>query len=264
MFIFIQPVEEAEEEPTEHLAGVSKFRLLSDLERAAQDRVITSYKFSEVKFASTSILANLGKVFDELPSLDELLLPLNIVEIFGQNYYHLVASTVVEKREWQTDCYLDLKQSKAFLTDDLQPEKEEELKDSFERSLNIFAIRQTRERARIARKRKMEEEKHSQKKTAEKILRPSTAKSTLSAKSFESVDIDWDKESIASRLSRADTEYDKLPSHLRLTGTPLLRLHRETTLPRSSLQGPGPMTRLEKFKAMANRHDRQKKGICTQ
>ena len=216
-----------------------------------------------MKFASTSILANLSKVFQEISSLDELLLPLNLVDIFGQNYNYLVADTVVEKREWQTDCYLDLKQSQAFLTEDLEPEKEAELKQNFERSLNVFAIRQNKERARIAKKNRMQEEQQSQQKTVKKTERPSTSKSSTSVKSFESVDIDWDKESIVSRVSQAETEYDKLPSHLRLTGTPLLRFRRETTLPRATLQGLKPMTRLEKFRAMANRQEKQKKGMHT-
>lgn len=251
-------MEEVEEDQTAHTPGVSKHKLLSDLEKAAKDKIITSYKFSEVKFASTSILANLGKVFEEVTCLDELSLPANVVDIFGQDYYHLVVDTVVEKREWQTDCYLDLKQSQSFLTQDLEPKEEREIKQNFQQSLDVFAVYQSRARSRLTKMSRLEKQGRHVRKVAEKKReRPATSKSMASVKSdLDSVDMEWDRE---SGVSRADTEYDKLPPHLRLIGAPLLRYRRETALPQSTLQGP--MTRLEKFKAMANRQEKKKKGM---
>jgi hypothetical protein len=69
----------------------------------------TKYKFNEIKIASTGILSKISKRV-EVPLTDiELSLPETLVRILEGTYHQLVADVIVDKREWQTDCYLDYK-----------------------------------------------------------------------------------------------------------------------------------------------------------
>lgn len=76
---------------------------------------------NEAKFASTGILSKLGKVLAALNVQDfetEITLPKDLVEALSQDHDRLVTDTLVEKREWQTNCYLDYetKNTNPFLT----------------------------------------------------------------------------------------------------------------------------------------------------
>lgn len=90
-----------------------------------------SWSHSEAKFSSTGILSKLGKVLATLDVQDfeaEITLPKDLVEALSQDHDRLVTDTLVEKREWQTNCYLDYetKNTSPFLTG--LPEQEERAK----------------------------------------------------------------------------------------------------------------------------------------
>ena len=141
------------------------------------------------------------------------------------NFEQLVTDVIVEKREWQTDCYLDYKphieRSEHSTKDDLS-ERQETGKQRRQQMVTI----------------------------ADKMdSRPLTAKSSASGVSIKS-DL--------SRDSSHDAEYDKLPPELRTQGPQILRYRRESHTPKRKLAKP--QTRMEKFKAMKSvaNNERQK------
>ena len=88
---------------------------------AAETERKSTWSHSEAKFASTGILSKLGKllaVLEVQESETEITLPTALVETLSQDHDKLVADTKVERREWQTDCYLDYvsKNTYPFLT----------------------------------------------------------------------------------------------------------------------------------------------------
>ena len=68
------------------------------------------YKFNEIKIASTGILSNLTQRLKSIP--EEVNVPVTIAQILTFTFHQLVIDTIVDKREWQTDCYLDYKPKK--------------------------------------------------------------------------------------------------------------------------------------------------------
>ena len=190
------------------------------------------YKLSEAKFASSSILSNLSKL---LFSISEVSIPVELVKIILQDYQQLTADIVPEKREWQTDCYLDFepKNKKPFLT--AVPE-EEHLRAELESSVKKVAKKQLKERnKRVRVSRESMLKKHPPDSSPE---RPQTARSVLSNYSVHS---DF---SHSSMVEEKD-EYDMLPVELRPT---ILHYRRESAVPK--IKSKGPKTRLEKFKSM--------------
>ena len=188
------------------------------------------YKFSETKFASSSVLSNLSKF---LFSNSEVSIPVELVNIFLQDYQQLTADIVPERREWQTDCYLEFepKNKKPFLT--ALPE-EEHLRAELESSVSKVARRQLKERSKRVRvSRESMLKKHPQGSSPE---RPQTARSIISNFSVHS---DF------SQGSMLEEEYDMLPMELRPT---ILHYRRESAVPK--IKSKGPKTRLEKFKSM--------------
>jgi len=152
-----------------------------------------------------------------------------------QGYQQLTSDIVVEKREWQTDCYLDFqsKNKRPFLS--AVPEEEDE-RQKLESSIRKIAKKQEKERNRRVR---LSRESMWKKCPADSSPeRPQTARSVLSNFSFHS-DI--------SRSTSVEErqEYDMLPAELRPT---ILHYRRESAMPRA--RSTGPKTRLEKFKSM--------------
>ena len=196
------------------------------------EQIQPKYKFNEVKFASTSILSNLSRRLETVPSCLELHLPESLVDNLIVDFYQLVVDTIVDKREWQTDCYLDYKPNKKpYLTS--EPQEGDPTKLRLESSLNRLVTKE-QSKKNLIKKRDMAERKLIPE-------RPQTAKSTMSCMSIKS-DV--------SNISDV-TEYDKLPPELRTRGPEILRYRRESKVPRPKL--PGPRTRLEKFDSMKNK-----------
>ena len=114
-----------------------------------KSKIKEAYRFNELKFGSTSILSNLAKVlypglFEDYVTLPEGT-PIEFANKFLQDHQSLTADVVVEKREWQTDCYLDLglQNEQPFLTG--VPGEEEERKKS-EQAVATIARHQDRKK----------------------------------------------------------------------------------------------------------------------
>ena len=199
-----------------------------------------NYKFNELKFASASILSNLNRRLEAVAtSVSEIQLPESLVNQLILSFQQLVADTIFEKREWQTDCYRDYKPSakKLFLTG--EPQDEDPIRGRLEVSLNRL-VKQEQDKNR-GKKRKGRMSQSEKKDTPD---RPLTAKSTISGISLKS-----EFSNVSDLESRAD--YDKLPPELRTQGPEILRHRRESKAPKPKLLGP--RTRLEKFNRMRNK-----------
>ena len=193
------------------------------------------YKFSEAKFGSSSVLSNLSKFLYSISENYSVSIPVELVDNIVQDYKQLASDVVVEKREWQTDCYLDfqVKNKRPFLT--AVPE-EVDVREKLESSIRKIAKKQEKEKnKRVRLSRESMWKKCPPDSSPE---RPQTARSVLSNFSFHS-DI--------SRSTSVDErqEYDMLPAELRPT---ILHYRRESAMPRG--RSTGPKTRLEKFKSM--------------
>lgn len=176
---------------------------------------------------------NLSRRFEGFTSSSELSLPETLVNILVQSFNSLVADTVLEKREWQTDCYLDYKPNKrrSFITESSEEGDKIKLLSSL-----THLVKQEREVL-----------KQKPNMSGKKLERPLTAKSTASGVSIKS-DVSYG--------SSHDVEYDKLPPELRVTqGPQILRYRRESQTQRRKLSGP--KTRLEKFKDIKSKYRRE-------
>ena len=180
------------------------------------------FQISEAKFTSSSILSNLSKFLYNISEDFSVSLPVDLVYSLLQNFHQLVADTLVEKREWQTDCYLDFepKNPRPFLT--CAPVKESE-----KATLDVERILQDK----VSKQVKMSQEAVSHHTTK----RPLTARSILSSYSYKS-DI-----SRASSAVEYQFDYDLLPAELQPS---ILHYKRESRAPQISMKGP--KTRLEK------------------
>lgn len=178
------------------------------------------YKFNEIKFASTGILFNLSQRFGGISS--EINLPESLVYIFLSSFQQLVIDTIVDKREWQTDCYFDYK-PKIYVTSP-SGERRQESVPHLTRQGNKKVTLNINEK---------------------NMERPFTAKSTASGISIRSD---------TSHESSRDADYDKLPSELRTQGPQILQYRRETQAPHRKPSGPS--TRLEKFQTMKQKAER--------
>ena len=194
------------------------------------------YKFNEIKFASTSILSGLARRLEAPTTCDSL--PEELVDSLRQDYNHLVADTIVEKREWQTDCYLDYRPRSRFPFLTSAPEEGSKLQIELDSSLSSWAVKEEirrRARQKMSKSRKFTE-------------RPQTAKSVASIRSDVSAG-----SHDADRESRAEIEYDKLPPELRAQGPAILRYRRESQVPKAKVAGP--RTRLEKLQGLVGHHE---------
>ena len=242
--------------------------------RSGWAKVKEIYKFNELKFGSTSILSSLGKCLDltpgenAAPALEQL--EPDLVRKFLQDHRSLTSDIVVEKREWQTDCYLDLgscsKNKNPFLTVPPNQGEGEEGEDKY--TVNGEQRRRSEEAAISAiskryakrlnpkpisfkdtkKKENATEKRPSKRVTLDKKVmskpdspkRPQTAHSTLSNFSFHS---DYSRPSSSGGESRPD-HYDVLPAELRPPSIMLYK--RESLVPQ--LKAREPRTRLEKYR----------------
>lgn len=197
----------------------------------------TDWNLDEAKFASSAILSSLSKFLYLISDNFEVTLPIDLVDELVQDHELLIKNTVVVKRSWQTDCYLDFedKNKQPFLT---SVPKEEQVKEE----VNSFL-------GKIVKKQQGEQEKHvqlKQKPTVKKKMaspeRPMTARSIMSNYSIKS---DISQPSDDGRESRND--YDLLPPELRPS---ILHYRRESSTPKLKTVRTSASTRLEKFRKM--------------
>ena len=206
------------------------------------------YTFSELKFLATGILSQLSKLLRVYkPEKDLYIISEELESDLLRDFYHLCCDVIVEKREWQTDCYFDQHpHSKPFFTS--VPEEEEKL-----------LIELNLKKAEIAfEQKKVKMSDTAAKKTTKSSNRPATSHSRASLHSAVSSDfgpistMEDDKE---SRL--APSEYDLLPSSLCPRGPTILSYKRESMI--KPFEFSGPKTRFEKFKQIAaNKREKSK------
>ena len=228
---------------TKSTLSENKISLLQSIEEKDSAKPLERvhlYKFSEAKFASSSILSSLGKILYTVSDDFIISIPLELVNALTQTHPQLTAGTVVEKREWQTDCYFDLppKNQHPFLT---RGPEDLATRERLKATLSDVARRERNKRGEEAIEKRVRLNTgrgtmtSSTKRSLSSPERPLTARSVLSNFSFKS------ESSADDRESRY--EYDMLPAELRPTA---LHYRRETQTPK--LRVTGPKTRLEKFK----------------
>ena len=243
--------------------------------RSGWTKVKEVYKFNELKFGSTSILSNLAKCLlssqlrEQEADISEKLDP-ELLRKFLQDHQSLTSDTVVEKREWQTDCYLDLsnKNKHPFLTAPPGELEEEgkcvdigKVEEERRRSGEVIAAISKRYNRQFKKPKpniapfvnstQTEKEKRPLKRVTlnQEVMsrlespprRPQTAHSVLSNMSFHS---DYSRPSSAGGESRiTESHFDMLPAELRPS---IMVYRRESMAP--TVKVKAPRTRLEKYR----------------
>ena len=220
----------------------AKLKVLEAVETEIEKDRRQKYTFSELKFLATGILSQLTKLLGNYKQEKDLCIISEELESdLLRDFYQLCCDVIVEKREWQTDCYLDQHLGlRPFFTS--VPEEEERI-----------LIESNLKKAEVAFEQKKVKMSDTAKKTTKTSNRPATSRSRASLHSAVSSDfgpistVEDDKE---SRL--APSEYDLLPSSLCPVGPTIIGYKRESVF--KSLDFGGPQTRFEKFKrSMANK-----------
>ena len=216
-------------------------------------RPLQSWKFNEAKFVSISILARLSElIYKEF----EVSLPESLVEDLRRTHEDLTANVVVEKREWQTDCYIDFQtktNTQPFLTG--SPEQPH-TRANLEAAVEKVAQEETEKEKEKVKKVRMS--RNTIKRKQKSPERPQTARSILSNISFKS-DITGespvDNDGQESRL-----EYDVLPADLRPR---MMHYRQESLLPK--MRSSATKTRLEKFQTQKKEIEKKarKTSKCT-
>ncbi len=207
-----------------------------------------TFRVSEAKFASSSILSNLSKILYSISEEFSVSLPVELVDSILQDYRKLSEDAVVEKREWQTDCYLDYepRNHRLFLTS--APDGEDE-----RHKLEIPVNKILKEKEKVSKQVRMSwEVMHLSRASHQLPERPQTARSVLSNYSFKS-DV-----SRTSSAGESRFEYDMLPAELRPS---ILHYKRESLTPKVTKKGP--KTRLEKKLLGQPRKPKLKKSELT-
>lgn len=191
-----------------------------------------SWKFSEAKFVSLSILARLSElIYDEI----EISLPESLVEDLKKSHGDLTTDVVVEKREWQTDCYLDYKtkNTQPFLTTSPEEPKEKA-------NLDAVVEKVAKKEVEKEKLKKVRMSRDTIKRKQKSPERPQTARSILSNISFKSDATGESTTDDDGRESRM--EYDVLPADLRPR---MMHYRPESVVPK--VKRSMAKTRLEKF-----------------
>jgi hypothetical protein len=120
-----------------------KERLLNAIEEEEKQekRVKFFSSFDEAKFAATGILSQLSKLILDGTFREETDLPFELKADLQQGFGQLTEDVVVEKREWQTDCYLDWVRENRNPFFESRPE-EEALCSAVEYTVDKFVAKQ--------------------------------------------------------------------------------------------------------------------------
>ena len=264
--------------PAENVDALSEKKLsfLREVEGRAETRGRGSrhpphsslWSVNEAKFGSTGILSNLGKIFVLFEENEaDITLPKELVESLLQTPEELVSDTVVEKREWQTDCYLDYrpKNTQPFLTG---------IPDAGDHALVSAALQTSlnHQKKRLAEKQQQQQQQQKEpakrphdagQKASKRVRmssetknelrpkvtpeRPHTARSNASIFSLKSDLSDEGRDSVIT------TDYDRLPAELQQPS--ILGYRRESTMPK--MKRAEPKTRREKAQAQ----EEESKGL---
>ena len=207
--------------------------------RERQERPSRNWKFTEAKFVSLSILARLSElIYEDF----EVSLPETLVEDLMRTHQDLTADVIPEKREWQTDCYLDFqaKNKQPFLTSlPEEPHTQTNLEAAVEKVARK-AIETEKEKVKNKKVRMSRDTIRRKQKSPE---RPQTARSILSNISFKSDDATGESTTDDDGRESRMMEYDVLPPDLR----PGIMHYRQESLVPKMRRSPTTKTRLEKF-----------------
>ena len=236
-FLTKQITEEAVE--TRSILSEKKLTFLQEVEektKPQKKKLGSIWKLSEAKFASTGILSKLSKLFIDISEKKKtIILPVELVETLSQDFDCLTEDAVIEKREWQTNCYLDFqtRNKNEFFTAppdvSLQAENQQALESVIKQN-NKLSPKSTKKGEKKVR---MSKETMN---TAKSPERPHTARSIISTISIKS------EASEDGKGSQVTTDYDRLPADLRPS---ILHYRRESTVP--TIKGKPPQTRMEKM-----------------
>ena len=230
----------SEELPAEIRHTDEKLEFLEEVEKKQTllQRKKTDWNINEAKFASSSILSRLSKFLYLVSEDFEVTLSLELVDELNRQYDHLVEDTVVARRQWQTDCYLDfkVKNQQPFLT--AAPE-DKRVRDNANAVIGKIVHKQQNEREKRV---KLKQKPIIKKRMSGSPERPMTARSVMSNYSFKS---DLSQPSDDGRESRND--YDLLPAELRPT---ILHYRRESSTPKMKVVRTSTATRLEKTRKL--------------
>ena len=215
------------------------------LQSRERERPSRTWKFTEAKFVSLSVLARLSElIYEDF----EVSLPESLVEDLLKSHQDLTVDVIPERREWQTDCYLDFKirNKQPFLTSlPEEPNAQADLEAAVEKVAKK-AIETEKEKVKNKKVRMSRETIQRKQKSPE---RPQTARSILSNISFKSNVTGESTTDDDGRESRM--EYDVLPADLR---PGIMHYRQESLVPQ--MRRSTTKTRLEKFQT-------QKKEIQT-
>ena len=209
------------------------------LQSRERERPSRNWKFTEAKFVSLSILARLSElIYEDF----EVSLPESLVEDLTRTHQELTADVIPEKREWQTDCYLDfqIKNKQPFLTSvPEEPHTQTNLEVAVE-TVAKKAVKTEKEKAKSKKVRMSRDTIRRKQKSPE---RPQTARSILSNISFKSDDATGESMTDEDGRESRMMEYDVLPADLR----PGIMHYRQESLAPKMRRSTTTKTRLEKF-----------------
>ena len=203
-----------------------------------------TFSFTEAKFASSSILSHIARYLYKVSEDFYVYIPVELVATLKAGFGDLSSDTVVGKREWQTDCYLELDGENANPFYTSVPEDKHEaqkgLSKVFERKKTEFSLPLIKKK-KAWKKSVMQRSKASR---ANKVSTPTPSERPATARSVQS------SMSYMSDVTELESEYDALPPGC--PGVPPTSLYWRKEGPGGARGGKGfnePRTRLEKFRA---------------
>lgn len=233
-----------------------KEKLLHSIEEEdkSQDRNVKFFSsFDEAKFAATGILSQLVKVFDADSVLREgleLELPTALIGNLRKDFTELCEDIVVEKRDWQTDCYLDWEKENRHTFFEFPPEDRDLVCSALHNSVTALINKQQQQRKRV----KMATEGGPEGKRGSLSARRGSATRPVSSMSIHSEALGSDF-MCGEFAEEADDGFDFLPPGLAVQTptTPLLQYRGEFLAPNyEHMKSPTRLEKNEKLKLAAS------------
>lgn len=224
-----------------------KEKLLHSIEEEdkGQDRSLKFFSnFDEAKFAATGILSQLVKVLDGKSTPEEVELPTELLCNLRKDFEDLSEDIVVEKRAWQTDCYLDWERGSRHPFFEGPPEDRDLVCSVLHNSVNILITKQQKKK-RV----KMAAQYGPEAKRGSMSARRGSASRPISSMSIHSEAL-GSEFMFGGSVAETDDGFDFLPPGLgvRTPTTPLLQYRGEILAAHyEDMKSP---TRLEKNEKM--------------
>ena len=225
-----------------------KEKLLHSIEEEdkGQDRSLKFFSnFDEAKFAATGILSQLVKVLESKGALEEVELPTELIGNLRKDFEDLSEDVVVEKRTWQTDCYLDWETESRHPFFEGPPEDRDLVCSALHNSVNILITKQQQQKKRV----KMASQYGPDGKRGSMSARKGSASRPVSSMSIHS-DALGSEFMFGESVAETDDGFDFLPPGLgvRTPTTPLLQYRGEMLA--ANYEDMKSPTRLEKNEKM--------------